>query len=224
MKKLLISLQFIFVLAWQVSAQCPFDNVFILDATPPSCPGTFTVGCMNGGEYVSLNLIAGNTYTFSTCGGTAVDTELTLYDQAGIVPLANNDDDCGVQSTISYVPGGNETVNLLVDEFPCSNSGACIDLVITCTPPVQSGNGCNDNITICTPGLAGPFGFNTPGAPVSTCLDFFGPNYAYIVLYITQSGPLEMEINGDAGTGFMDVAIFDVPPGVALHQRTMQMN
>lgn len=213
MKKLIISLQFIFALAWQVSAQCPFDNTFILDATPPSCPGTFTVGCMNGGEYVSVDLIGGNTYTFSTCGGTAVDTELTLYDEFGFFPLASNDDDCGVQSTITYVPGGNETVNLLVDEFPCSNSGLCIDLQITCTPPVQSGNGCNDNISICTPGLAGPFGFNTPGAPVSTCLDFFGPNYAYIVLYITQSGPLEMEINGDANSGFMDVAIFDVPPG-----------
>ena len=55
--------------------------------------------------------------------------------------------------------------------------------------------GCNTNVTICTPGVAGPFTFNTPGPSVSTCLDFIGPNYAYIVLYITQSGPLEILIN-----------------------------
>ena len=74
--------------------------------------------------------------------------------------------------------------------------------------------GCNTNVTICTPGTAGPFSFNTAGPSVSTCLDFFGPNYAYIVLYITQSGPLEILIDGNATTGFLDVAIFNVPQGV----------
>ncbi|MBD3637308.1 MAG: hypothetical protein HUJ25_08155, partial [Crocinitomicaceae bacterium] len=211
MKKILLSLILV-VVGITSNAQCPFDNSYLLDATPPACPGTFTVGCMNGGEYVSVNVIAGNTYTFTTCGGTTVDTELTLYDAAGFTVLASNDDDCGLQSTITWVATTTGTVNLLLDQWPCSNSGNCIDLEITCTPPVQSGNGCNTNITICTPGVAGPFGFNTPGPPVSSCLDFFGPNYAYIVLYITQSGPLEMLINGDASTGFLDVAVFDVPP------------
>ena len=55
--------------------------------------------------------------------------------------------------------------------------------------------GCNTNVTICTSGIAGPFTFNTAGPSVSTCLDFLGPNYAYIVLYITQSGPLEILID-----------------------------
>ena len=45
-------------------------------------------------------------------------------------------------------------------------------------------------------------------------MDFIGPNYAYIVLYITQSGPLEILIDGNATTGFLDVAIFNVPQGV----------
>jgi gliding motility-associated-like protein len=193
-------------------AQCPFDNSFLFDATPP-CPGTFNVGCMNGGEYVSINAVNGNTYTFTTCGGTTIDTELTLYDQFGFVPLAYNDDDCGVQSTITWVSTVTGPVNLLLDEFPCSNTGACIDVEITCNPPVQSGNGCNTDVTICTPGVAGPFGFNTPGPPVSSCLDFIGPDYAYIVLYITASGPLDLLIDGDAGTGFLDVAIFDVTTG-----------
>ncbi|MCH2228921.1 MAG: T9SS type A sorting domain-containing protein [Crocinitomicaceae bacterium] len=74
---------------------------------------------------------------------------------------------------------------------------------------------CNTNTSICTPGTSGPFGFNTPGTPVSTCLDFFGPSVSYISLYITSSGSLELLIDGDASTGFLDVAIFDVPPGVS---------
>ena len=195
------------------SSQCPFDNTFLFDATPP-CPGTFTVGCMNGGEFLTVNVVAGNVYTFSTCNLTTVDTQLSLYDQSGTTVLAFNDDGCGLQSNIVWTATTTGTVNLLLDEWPCSNSGTCIDLEVTCALPVQTGNGCNTNTTICTQGVAGPFGFSTPGQPVSSCLDFIGPNYAYIVLYITQSGPLELLIDGDATTGFLDVAIFNVPPGV----------
>lgn len=72
---------------------------------------------------------------------------------------------------------------------------------------------CNSNTSICTEGISGPYGFSTPGDTVSSCLDFFGPGYAYIILYITQSGPLEMLIDGDVTTGFLDVAIFNVPSG-----------
>lgn len=78
--------------------------------------------------------------------------------------------------------------------------------------PVQAQ--CSSNSSICSSGVAGPFGFAAPGDTVSSCLDFIGPGYAYIVLYITQSGPLEMLINGDSTSGFLDVAIFNVPDGV----------
>lgn len=193
--------------------QCAFNNTFYIDATPP-CPGTMTAGCVNPGEYVSVNVIAGNTYEFTTCGGTLfTDTELTLYDAFGFTVIDYNDDDCGAQSTITWVATFTGTVNLLLDEFPCSSSASCVDIDVTCSLPVQSGNGCNTDITICTPGTAGPFAFNTPGPPVSSCLDFIGPDYAYIVLYITSSGPLQLLIDGDAATGFLDVAIFDVPAG-----------
>lgn len=74
---------------------------------------------------------------------------------------------------------------------------------------------CNTNISICTPGVAGPFNFNTPGTPVSSCLDFYGPSVSYITLHITQGGPLELLINGNATTGYIDVAIFNIPTGVA---------
>ena len=74
---------------------------------------------------------------------------------------------------------------------------------------------CNTNNTICTSGTAGPFTFNNGGPAVSTCLDWVGfSRFAYIVLYITQSGPLNLYIDGNGATGYMDVAIFNIPSGV----------
>lgn len=74
---------------------------------------------------------------------------------------------------------------------------------------------CNVNSSICTSGTAGPFGFVSPGTYVSTCLDWWGPNTGYILLNITSSGPLNMLINGNASSGFLDVAVFNIPNGVA---------
>ncbi|MDG1333974.1 MAG: T9SS type A sorting domain-containing protein [Crocinitomicaceae bacterium] len=73
---------------------------------------------------------------------------------------------------------------------------------------------CNTNTSICSAGTAGPFAFNTPGTPVSTCLDFFGPSVSYITLHITTGGPLEMLIDANATNGFIDVAVFNVPTGI----------
>lgn len=72
---------------------------------------------------------------------------------------------------------------------------------------------CNTNTNICSAGNSGPFTFADPGQPVSTCLDFWGNGYAYILLYITEAGPLELLIEGDASNGFLDVAIFNIPSG-----------
>jgi len=73
---------------------------------------------------------------------------------------------------------------------------------------------CDTDISICTPGVAGPFNFSTPSVNPSSCLDYWNgdaaPNYAYIILYITSSGPLNLLIDGDLTTGCLDVAIFDI--------------
>jgi trimeric autotransporter adhesin len=76
---------------------------------------------------------------------------------------------------------------------------------------------CNTNTTICTPGVAGPFTF-APGSPnPGGCLAYINgagtPNYAYIILYITQGGTLDLLINGNntgVGAGCLDVQIFDI--------------
>jgi len=72
---------------------------------------------------------------------------------------------------------------------------------------------CNVNSSICTPGVAGPFTFTSPGPPVSSCLDWIGNTTAYIMLHITQTGNLNMLINGNSNFGFLDVAFFNIPQG-----------
>ena len=211
--KTLLTLIGSLLIGLSVQAQCAFDNTYLLDATP-ACPGTFTVNCMNGGQYVTVNVVAGNVYTFTTCGNAAFDTQITVYDAPGATVLGYNDDDCGVQSTVTWTATYTGTVNVLVDEYFCNNTGLCTDLIISCDPPIQNGNGCNTNTTICTAGVAGPFGFSTPGNAVSSCLDWISTEVAYIVLYVTASGPLEMLINGDATSGFLDIAVFNVPAGM----------
>lgn len=73
---------------------------------------------------------------------------------------------------------------------------------------------CNTNVTICTPGVAGPFNFSAGSPNPSSCLDYMNgagaAAYGYIVLYITQGGPLNLLIDGDLANGCLDVAIFDV--------------
>lgn len=74
---------------------------------------------------------------------------------------------------------------------------------------------CNTNTTICdNNSLAGPFPFQPASANPSSCLDYWNGagsnNYAYIILYITQGGDLNLLVDGNAGNGFLDVSIFDI--------------
>ncbi|MFN3917257.1 MAG: PKD domain-containing protein [Flavobacteriales bacterium] len=87
-------------------------------------------------------------------------------------------------------------------------------LLIVFSITVNASAQCNTNTSICSQGTAGPFGFVPPGPPVGTCLDWIGPNIGYIILYVTQSGPLNLLIDGNSAFGCLDVAIFNIPQGV----------
>ncbi|MEX1190338.1 MAG: PKD domain-containing protein [Brumimicrobium sp.] len=106
------------------------------------------------------------------------------------------------------------------DTYCCNNTWDAIcqadyDACNT-NPPPPGGTGCNTDISICQPGVAGPFGFNQASANPSSCLAFLNgqvaPNYAYIILYITQGGDLDLLIQGNnlAGGQCLDVAVFDI--------------
>lgn len=81
---------------------------------------------------------------------------------------------------------------------------------------------CNTQASICTAGTAGPFNFIPTGGPYAGasfanagCNTGAAGNHSYgfITLNITQTGPLNILINGDANTGFIDVAIYNIPNG-----------
>ncbi len=73
---------------------------------------------------------------------------------------------------------------------------------------------CNINTSICSGANAGPFTFTNKGPAVSTCLDWLTTtNAAYIILNISGSGNLNMLINGNSSSGFLDVAVFNIPSG-----------
>lgn len=75
---------------------------------------------------------------------------------------------------------------------------------------------CNTNTSICSGTNAGPFTFVNQGPSVSTCLDWLsGSKIGYIILNISGSGNLNMLINGNSSSGFLDVAVFNIPSGQA---------
>jgi hypothetical protein len=194
------------------NTECGYDNLIVNTVSPP-CPGQLDYGCLFAGEALDVQVIQGNTYTFSTCNSPTFNSVLTLYDDAGVAVLASNDDACGFQSEIVWIATYTGVATLLLDEFPCSSNFTCMDVTIYCEAAVAGGDGCNTNVILCQ-NNAGPFGFGTPGPPVSSCLDWLATSqFAYILVNITTSGPLNLLIQGDGPTGFLDVAVFNIPNG-----------
>jgi len=83
---------------------------------------------------------------------------------------------------------------------------------------------CNVESTVCQDGPSASFPFlNTGGAYAggsfanAGCATGAGGQhiYGFITMNITTSGPLNLLINGNANNGFVDVAVFNIPPGVA---------
>jgi hypothetical protein len=195
-----------------VLPQCGYDNLVVNTVSPP-CPGQLDYACLFAGEALDVQVVQGNTYTFSTCNSPTFNSVLTLYDDFGFTVLASNDDACGFQSEIVWTATYTGFVTLLLDEFPCSSNFTCMDLTIYCEAEVAGGEGCNTNIILCQ-NNAGPFGFGSAGPPVSSCLDWLATSqFTYILVNITTSGPLNLLIQGDGATGFLDVAVFNIPNG-----------
>lgn len=131
-------LRSIFVLTFFISSfansQCGFDNVFIGDATPASAPGSSSVPCIQGGEYVTVNVVQGMMYTFTTCSNNSFDTQITLYDGTSNL-LEYNDDACGLQSTVSWMATFDGVVNVMIDEYYCTSNTTCTTLDISSAEP-----------------------------------------------------------------------------------------
>ncbi|MCH2199681.1 MAG: T9SS type A sorting domain-containing protein [Flavobacteriales bacterium] len=104
-------------------AQCDNDNLYYADATPFSAGSTAVAYCIWGGEYYTVDVVSGETYTFSTCGG-SWDTVITLYDEDGNY-IDYNDDACSWQSELSWTSTLNGTIWVLIDEYGCDDYYGC---------------------------------------------------------------------------------------------------
>ncbi len=111
-------------------AQCPNNNVPYGSVSGLVGGQSATVFCMYGGEYATVQVENGATYTFSTCGGGAWDSQLTLYSSTGNF-LAYNDDFCGLQSEVVWTATFTGTVRALVDRYFCTSQNSCMDLKVT---------------------------------------------------------------------------------------------
>ncbi|MEZ4979072.1 MAG: gliding motility-associated C-terminal domain-containing protein [Chitinophagales bacterium] len=83
---------------------------------------------------------------------------------------------------------------------------------------------CNTNVSICDPGVAGPFNFEAGDAANGAGFDFatgscltgtagMGDNFGFILLNVTSSGSLNLLVDANTSTGFIDVIVFNIPVG-----------
>jgi len=216
MRKILFFITFL-LLVFQNSSYSQCSNC---NANYPS--GTFTTtsnslttvaSCIYGGEYSNYSVTNGETYTWTTCGNSNFDTQLTLTSGGcGGANLAYNDDDCGVQSTITWTATFTGTVTLLVSEFDCSNNSTCMTVEWACTS-CGGGGGTPSNDDPCN---ATPLAVNTTcvnttgtnvgatssaGVPLPGCANYTGGD-VWFSFTIPASGGYQIDVS-DAG-GFTD--------------------
>lgn len=83
---------------------------------------------------------------------------------------------------------------------------------------------CNVETSVCQQGQSQPFDFLPTTGPYAGgsfanagCATGMAGNhdYGFITLNITSGGPLNLLVDGSSNSGFVDVAIFNIPPGVS---------
>ncbi|MFZ4784664.1 MAG: T9SS type A sorting domain-containing protein [Flavobacteriales bacterium] len=129
----------------EANAQCSNNNTYYTDITPLGV-GTANsngVTCNYGGEYCTVSVIAGATYNFTTCGAT-FDTQITLFNGAGVTALGYDDDGsiCGSgNSDLTWTATFTGTLRVLVDEYNCLTNSICAPLECTLVSmPVSCSN------------------------------------------------------------------------------------
>ncbi|MBI2968660.1 MAG: PKD domain-containing protein [Bacteroidetes bacterium] len=215
-------------------SQCAYDNTYY--TTPAlSCPGSATAACVFGGEYITVNVVAGNTYTFSTCGVAGFDTQLTLYQSGGGGSLAYSDDACGLQSSITWTATFTGSVDVLLDQYNCSNNATCQPIDIQCSAggsPITASD-CSQAVNVCTDlnFTIDPNGFGTideipapgsysnpnvnPTSGNSGCLLSGEKNSTWMLVYISGTGNLEFTFGGNGTqSGYYDWIMYQWTPTI----------
>jgi hypothetical protein len=159
---------FSFFVSDDLKAQCANNNssqgVVQSIATQGVAQNT---NCIDAGKYARVTVVAGETYTFSTCTATW-DTEMTLYANSGGSALAFDDDGCGSAgggSSITWTATFSGTLRILIDGAGCSSPSSCAVIsMLWVLPPVPS----NDN---CVNAIAVSCGSSVNGTTVGSTID-----------------------------------------------------
>ncbi len=118
----------LFCFASPVFGQCPNNNSLAFgnptDLTPPTVGSTVSNVQVWAGEYVTVNVVSGANYTFSTCIGNSYNTVLSTYDESTGVLQSFNDDFCATQSQINWTAGFSGILRVLIDANPGCASNA----------------------------------------------------------------------------------------------------
>lgn len=115
--------------AGQASAQCtPLSSSYWGEMLPNAGCGTFANYALFGpGQYFQMPVLAGGSYTISTCGN-SINTQITGFNATdNNTPIFYNDDngpDCGgLQASVTYVSAFSDYLRVNVSEYNCLPGG-----------------------------------------------------------------------------------------------------
>ncbi len=114
-----------------VNAQVCGSGGFLFPSGTFTPTGSFTAPttCSFAGDYFLVNVVSGNTYTFSTCAADGsnitYDSQLELYNNATLAWIAYSDDACGVQSRIVWTATFTGVVQVTLRQYFCGTNSTC---------------------------------------------------------------------------------------------------
>ena len=140
--KVSIFLLFLFLVGFNFEAKSAYcnSNIASTETITPTSTSQNTTTYTSGRRAFTFNATAGSTYTFSTCGNTSVDTYLRLYSGEGGTLLISNDDDCGLQSTISWTCTTTGAYSILLTRYTCNNLNGSTSMSYSVSDPVVEPN------------------------------------------------------------------------------------
>lgn len=110
-------------------------------ALTPAPSSSFQTMAVTSGNYYTFTVPSGciPTYVFSFCsadgGSAAFDSQITILDNTGAYAGGYNDDNCGLQSYVSWTPTVSGTYRVLINTYSCSTGGTGTLAYRSTTPP-----------------------------------------------------------------------------------------
>jgi len=124
MKKILTLILFL-IISISIYSQCSNCGSSIGTYSNPTINYTTVTTSASAGDVLIFEVEDGVEYSWTTCSDSDWDTQLTLYDENGCgnTDLIYNDDDCGLQSTVTWLSTYDGQVYLLLSHYNCNSNG-----------------------------------------------------------------------------------------------------